>query len=141
MKFWFLLLFTVASFCSYCQKTDKTFADTAFVYKGFDLGGTTINLWFYSKAVDTIKNITKIQLNGQSTDTLNFLIRHIKPKRHFQQKVGRSFYASIIKDGQERRIAIVPNWAIIDLENKIQYVFKDTPYAEIYSRFVDKNYR
>lgn len=140
MKFWFLLC-TMASFCSYSQQTNKTFADTIFIYKGFSSGGTTANLWFYSKAVDTNRNVTKIQLNAQSLDTLNFLIGHVKSKRHFQQKVGRSFYASIIKDRHERRIAIVPNWAIIDLDNKRQYVFRDTPYAEIYNRFVDKNYR
>ena len=141
MKFWFLLLFTMLSFCSLSQQTGKTFADTAFIYKGFGSGGTTANLWFYSKAIDTIQNVTKIQLNIQFLDTLNFLIGQAKSKRHFQQKVGRSFYASIIKDGQERRIAIVPNWAIIDLQNKRQYVFRDTPYFEIYNRFVDKNYR
>jgi hypothetical protein len=141
MRFWFLLLFTIAGLCSYSQQVDKSFADTGFIYKGFGSGGTTANLWFYSKAVDTIPSVTKFKLNAQALDTLNFLIGHIKSKRHFQQKIGRSFYAIIIKEGQERRIAIVPNWAIIDLQNKRQYVFRSTPYFEIYNRFVDENYR
>jgi hypothetical protein len=131
----------MTSLCSYSQQTGKSFADTAFIYKGFGSGGTTANLRFHSKAIDTIRNVAKIQLNGPSLDTLNFLIAHVKSERHFQQKVGPSFYASIIKDAQERRIAVVPNWAIIDLKNKRQYVFRDTPYAGIYYRFMEKNYR
>ena len=141
MKFLFLLLFTAITVCSYSQLAGNSFADTAFIYKGFGSGGTTANLWFYSKAVDTIQSVTKSQLDTEYLDTLNYLIEHVKSKRHFQQKIGPSFYASIIKDGRERRIAIVPNWAIIDLENKRQFVFRGTPYFEIYYRFVDEEFR
>lgn len=141
MKYLFLSILTTTSCSCFSQQPNKTFADTVLIYKGFNRGGTTANLWFYSKAVDTVPNISKIQLSGSSLDTLNYLIGHVKSKRHLQQKVGQSFYASIIKDGNESRIAIVPNWAIIDLTKKKQYVFKDTPYSEIYNRFVDKNYR
>ena len=140
MKFWFFLFFGMTTICSFGQQTDKTFADTVFIFKGFGSGGTTASLWFYSKAVDTMSNVARIQLNTQYLDTLNFLVGQVKPKKHFQQKVGPSFYASITKNSQERRIAIVPGWGIIDLRNKKQYAFRDTPYSEIYNRFVDKNY-
>jgi hypothetical protein len=140
-KFYSFLLLTVMSFCSFAQQADKPFADTAFVYKGFGSGGTTANLGYYSKAVDTMQNVTRNQLDAPSLDTLNFLVRHVKSNRHFQQKVGRSYYLSIINDGQERRIAVIPDWAIIDLENKRQYVFRNTPYAEVYNRFVERNVR
>lgn len=141
MKFWFLLLFTAVSLGSYSQHGNKPFADKAFIYRGFSSGGTTASLRYYSKAVDTIRGITKTQLDAESLDTLNFLIAHVKSKRHFQQKIRPAFYASIINDGRERRIAIAPNWAIIDLQNKREYVFRGTPYFGIYNRFVDKNYR
>lgn len=140
MKSLFILLFTVITLCSYCQTTGDSFADTAFIYKGFSSGGSTANLWFYSKAVDTIHNVTKSQLNKKSLDTLNYLIDHIKSKKHFQQKIGRSFYASIIKNGKERRIVIIPNWGIIDLKNKKQFVFKNTKYFEVFTRFVDEEF-
>lgn len=141
MRFYFLLLFTTLTICSYSQPPVISFADTAFIYKGFGSGGTTANLLFYSKAVDTIGSVTKIQLTAESLDTLNYLMKHVKSKRHSPKKIGPGFYASIIKNGQERRIAIVPNWAIIDLQNKRQFVFRGTPYFEIYKRFVDRNYR
>ena len=141
MKFWLLLLFTTMTISSYTQPTTNFFADTTYIYKGFGSGGTTTNLWFYSKAVDTVRSITKSQLDAKYLDTLNYLIEHVKSKRHFQQKIGPSFYASIIKKGRERRIAIVPNWGIIDLQNKRQFIFKGTPYFEIYNRFVDEEFR
>src|ERR1700676_176463 len=115
MKYSFLLLFAVTNLNLYSQRTDGTFADAAFIYKGFGSGGTTASLWFYSKAVDTARNVTRSQLSTWLLDTLNFLVGHVKSSRHFQQKVGPSFYASIIKTSKERRIAIVPEWAIIDL--------------------------
>ena len=139
MKFYSLLLFTTISFASFSQ-APKIFADAAYIFKGLNYGGSTASLWYYSKAVDTAQNVTKIQLNKNWLDTLNYLVSQVKSKKHYQQKVGPSFYASIIKDGQERRLAIVAGWAIIDLRNKRQYVFRDTPYFEIYRRFVDRNY-
>ncbi len=141
MKYSFHLLFIVTSLRLYSQQTDEVFADTAFIYKGFGSGGTTASLWFYSKAVDTVRMVTRSQLSTRLLDTLNFLFGHVKSKRHFQQKVGPSFYAAIIKNDKERRIAVVPGWAIIDLANKRQYVFRDTPYIGMYNRFVDENYR
>ena len=141
MKYFFLSILLATSCFCFSQKSDYSFADTLFIYKGFGRGGTTASLWFYSKAVDTISTISKTQLNASSVDTLNYLITKVKSKRHFQQKVGPSFYASITRDGKERRIAVVPNWGIIDLANKRQYVFRDTPYSAIYNRFVDESYR
>ncbi|MEO6684170.1 MAG: hypothetical protein ABIN48_15205 [Ginsengibacter sp.] len=141
MKNWLLLLFPTLAMHSYDQSAVHSFADTAFVYKGFASGGTTTNLLFHSKTVDTIRGVTISQLNARYLDTLNFLPGKVKTKRHSQQKVGPSFYASIIKDRKERRFAIVPNWAIIDLQNKKQFVFKGTPYFEMYNRFVDETFR
>ena len=141
LKYYFLLIFPLTSFCSFAQQTEKSFVDTAFAYQGFGSGGTTANLWFYSKAVDTMQNVTKRQLDAESLDTLNLLLGNVKSKRHFQQKIGPSYYASLFVGVLERRIAIVPDWAIIDLANKRQYVFRNTPYAGIYNRFVDRNFR
>jgi hypothetical protein len=141
MKISFLLLLTMTSFCLYGQHTANSFADTAYIYKGFGAGGTTANLRYYSKAVDTMQKVSKLQLDALSLDSLNYLIRQVQPKRHFQQKIGTSYYATVIKNRQWHRLAIVPNWGIIDLTNNRQYVFKLTPYAEIYQRFVNKIYR
>jgi len=57
------------------------------------------------------------------------------------QKIGPSFYASVIKNGDERRIALLPRWAVIDLSKKRQYVFKDSSYEAMYQRLIDTNYR
>ena len=138
MKFWFLLFFGTTAIYSFGQQTDRSFADIVVIFKGLGSGGSTASLWFYSKAADTMSSVSRVQLSTQYLDTLIFLVAQVKPKRHFQQKVGSSFYASIIKDGQERRIAIVPGWGIIDLKKKKQYAFRGTPYFEIYNRFVDK---
>ncbi|MGO6841550.1 hypothetical protein ACCS87_36515, partial [Rhizobium ruizarguesonis] len=84
-------------------QTDKGFADTIFIYKGYALGGSTASLKYRSKAIDTTRYVGRIQLDRQDVDTLNFLIGQVKSKRHFQQKIGPSYYASIIKNGHERR--------------------------------------
>ncbi|WP_041257671.1 hypothetical protein [Fibrella aestuarina] len=136
-----LCLMTACHQTAKSQQADKGFADAVFIYKGYALGGSTASLKHHSKAVDTIRHVSKIQLDRQDVDTLKFLIGQVKSKRHFQQKIGPSYYARIIKNGQERRIALVPGWAVIDLQNMRQYVFRDTPYGELYNRFIEKNYR
>ena len=105
------------------------------------MGGSTASLWFFSRYVDTVRNVVKSQLPAPYLDTLNFLMGQVRSSRHFQQKIGPSYYAVVIKDGQERRMAMVPGWAIIDLSKKRQYVFRHTPYFELYERFLEKNYR
>ncbi len=141
MRIPLLILFLMMSLSLFSQVANKNFIDTAFIYKGFHAGTTSASFLFYSKSVDTARNVIKIQLDTKMIDTLNYLVGHVKSQRHLQQKVGPSFYASIIKDGRERRIVIVPNWAIIDIQNRRQYVFRNKQYFEIYNRFVDKNYR
>lgn len=137
MKFRLLLSFAIISFNAYGQ---GRFADAAFVYKGFNAVGTTAGMRLYSKAVDTLQSVTKSQLDAASLDTLNFLLSRVKAKRHFQQKLGRGIYASVIKDGNARRIVIFPDWAIIDVAQQKQYVFRGTPYAGIFHRFVERNF-
>ena len=88
-----------------------------------------------------MKHVNKIPLNNYDLDTLNFLLAQVTSKRHFQQKVGSSFYARLIKDGKESRLAVVPGWAIIDLTHNRQYIFRNTVYADIYNRLVNKLYR
>ena len=134
----FALLKTINSFA---QSPAASFADTVFVYNGFGVGGTTASLRYYSHAVDTMRNVTKVQLTKEYVDTLNYLLAHVVSKKHFQQKIGPSFYASVIKNGDERRIALLPRWAVIDLSKKRQYVFKDSSYEAMYQRLIDTNYR
>jgi hypothetical protein len=136
MKYFFLLLFTTNICNCFSQQTDS-----AFVFKGFGAGGSTASLHHYSRMVDTLKYVTKVKMDVTALDTLNYLMAQIKPRKHRQQKIGPSFYASVYINGVERRIALVPRWAIIDLENKRQYSFSNTPYAAIYDRFITRHYQ
>jgi len=129
------------TFNSFAQSAVASFADTIFIYKGFGVGGTTASLWYYSHAVDTMHNVSKVQLSKKYVDTLNYLLAHVTSKKHFQQKVGPSFYASVVKNGDERRIALLPKWAVIDLSKKRQYVFKDSSYEAMYQRLIDANFQ
>jgi hypothetical protein len=134
--FWISIILVFISLPAISQK----FADSAIVFKGYGYGGSTANLKWNSRAVDTIRTVTKVELQKEYLDTLNYLIQKVKAQRHNQQKVGPSFYASIYIKGQERRIAIVPRFGIIDLNNKKQFIFRNTPYSKIFDRFVEKNY-
>ncbi|MBC7937862.1 MAG: hypothetical protein H7Y86_21150 [Rhizobacter sp.] len=60
MKICFLLLFALTTSGSFCQQNKNPFADTAFIYQGFGAGGSTAALSAYSKAVDSISGIKKI---------------------------------------------------------------------------------
>ncbi|MDT3401303.1 hypothetical protein [Mucilaginibacter terrae] len=128
MRIWLSTLFLLVCCWTYGQQANQTFADAAFVYKGFISGGTNAGLRAYSSVIDTSGSVKKIRLNTSYLDTLNFLIGKVKARRHRQQKVGRSFCASILKDGKERKIAIVPDYAIIDLQNRKEYIFARTEF-------------
>lgn len=141
MKYLFSLLLVTAVSTCFAQEPGSIFADSAFVFKGFSAGGSTTSLQYNSRMVDTLKYVTKVQLDAGSLDTLNYLMAQVKPNKHHQQKIGPGYYASIYKSGQEKRIALVPGWAILDLKNKQQYVFRNTPYAAIYERFIKRNYK
>jgi hypothetical protein len=127
------------TFSSLAQTTESRFADSIVIYKGLFSGGSTANLRYLSSAVDTMKNVTKEFLPKEYLDSLNFKIKQVKVKRHLQQKVGPSYYAVLYLDGKKHRIAIVPHFAITDLNNSRQYIFnKDL--NEFIDRLIKKNY-
>lgn len=102
------------------QTKGRKFADSAMVYKGFSIGGTTANIHNYSKAVDTMDTVIKSQLSNKYLDTLNLLLNSVKPKRHFQQKIGPSYYAAFSRDRRLHRIAIIKGFGIIDLTSNLE---------------------
>lgn len=140
MKLWILVFLLAITSTSLAQQTSLV-ADTAYIYKGFKQGGSTNSISNHSHKLDTMANVQKVMLTKEALDTLNFLLGQARPKKHFQQKIGPSFYAEIVKNGSKHRIAIISEWAIIDLTTKRQYVFRDTPYADIFNRFVNAQYR
>ncbi len=140
-----LIGFLVISCNAFAQNSKSTlkqlFADTIYVYKGYITGGTTSNLQIASYRVDSILNVQKVMLDQAAVDTLNFLISQIKPKRHFQTKVGPSYYAKVISDHKIINVAFLDEVGFIDLTNRRQYFFVHTPFEATYKRFVDKIYR
>jgi hypothetical protein len=136
-----ILVLGIMAYSANGQIKGRKFADSAMVYKGFGMGGTTASLHNYSKAVDTMGSVIKSPLSNQYLDTLNLLLNSVKPKRHFQQKIGPSYYAAFSKDRQLHRIAVIEGFGIIDLTSNLEYSLRGTPFIRIFNRLIEDNYR
>lgn len=141
MKKLFLLSLIILSNNSDAQKPSKDLLiDSVFIYKGFFSGGTTAVLRYNSNMLDTSMS-PQIKLSTSNLDTLKLFMRPNTSTKHFQQKVGPSYYAVLYSNKQKHKLAIVPRFGIIDLSTKRQYVLKNTEYENIYERFVENNCR
>ena len=123
----------------FAQSSSK-FADSVIIYKGLYSGGTTANLRYLSIAADTMTNVTKVVLRMETVDSLNLLLKGIKVKKHFQQKIGPSYYAVVHRNDKEYKFAIIPNFALIDLTNSKQYNLSPK-LKSLITEIINKNYR
>ena len=135
-----IIVRTISNCCVAQKTTNELNIDSAIVYKGFGIGGTTSNLSWNSNMLDT-SNYARERLSLAYLDTLKLFMTSINSSKHYQQKVGPSYYGVLYSNNQKHRLAFVPDFGIIDLSTKRQYVLRDTQFENTFERFIKYNCR
>lgn len=116
--------------------------DSGIVYENFYKGGTTAMISYYSLSIDTMAQVDRKPISRAYIDTLSAILSGLKPKRHFQQKIGPGKYAKVYISGIPHRLAFIDNWAIIDFSCRPykQIVVTKTKYANTFHSFIKNNW-
>ena len=121
------------------QKIKTLAVDSGIAYLKFRAGGSTARIGYLSYVLDTAKSVKKINISKSDIDTLNRLFATIKSKRHYQQKIGQSYYLKLYMGQSSYRVAFFPGYCLLDIQNKREYRLTKPEDANFILRFIARN--
>jgi hypothetical protein len=126
------------------RESDLFVADSAFIYKNFSQGGTTANLWYNHRELDSLK-AKKIKLNSMELNTLSEILSNIRNRKLFQQKYGGDLcYLIVYQQGIRKRYVayISTDYCFLDdLDAMRRWKIKTTDDIEKFHDLINKNWR